>query len=132
MDIDASTLLPHRPPMRMIDRLVDAGPGTACAEAMLGDGHLGVAAGRVLEPALVECVAQTAAAQKAFTAGGAPAAPGLLAGIAGFTVLRRPAAGERLTIRTREERQLGPMTLVTGEIFVGDERVASGQLKLYG
>jgi predicted hotdog family 3-hydroxylacyl-ACP dehydratase len=131
MDIDASTLLPHRPPMRMIDRLVDAGPGTACAEAVLGDGHFGVAGGRVLEAALVECVAQTAAAQKALGAGGAPAAPGLLAGVSAFRVFRRPAAGERLTIRTKDEKRLGPMSLVAGDVFVGGERVAAGQLKLF-
>ena len=133
MDIDAATLLPHRPPMLMIDRLVDAGPGTAVAEATLGDGCLGVSAGRVLEAALVECVAQTAAAGKAVAAAGAgPAAPGLLAGVSDFRVFRRPAAGERLTIRIREDRQLGPLTLVSGEVLAGGERVAAGRLKLHG
>ena len=131
MDIDASTLLPHRAPMLMIDRLVDAGPGTAVAEATLGDGCLGVSAGRVLEAALVECVAQTAAAGKA-VAGAGPAAPGLLAGVSDFRVFRRPAAGERLTIRIREDRQLGPLTLVSGEVLAGGERVAAGRLKLHG
>ena len=132
MNVDAATLLPHRPPMRMIDRLLEAGPGTACAETVFEAGRMGLAGGRVLEAALVECVAQTVAAQKAHLAGGGPPSPGMLAGVAGFRVIRRPAAGERLTIRTREDRQLGSLTLVTGCVFAGGERVAEGQLKLFG
>ncbi len=134
MNIDATTLLPHRPPMLMLDRLVEAGPGTAVAEASLKEGQLGVEGGRILEPALVECLAQTVAAREALEAadGGRPDVPGMLVGIAGFRVTRCPSVGERLTLRTREEKRLGPLILVTGEVFVGDERVASGQLKLYG
>jgi predicted hotdog family 3-hydroxylacyl-ACP dehydratase len=139
MKIDAITLIPHRPPMLMIDCLVESSEGAACAEAALGEGHVGVSEGRVLESALVECVAQTAAAMKALAArrggnavaGRGDTAPGLLAGVTAFRVFRRPAAGERLTIRIREDKQLGPMSLVTGRVLCGDEVVAEGQLKVY-
>lgn len=133
MNIDMRTLLPHRPPMLMLDRLMEVGPGTAVAEASLKEGQLGVEEGRVLEPTLVECLAQTVAARKALEAGGGKSdVPGMLVGIAGFHVTRCPLVGERMTLRTREEKRLGPMILVTGEVFVGEECVASGQLKLYG
>ena len=82
MRIDAPALLPHRPPMLLLDALTGAGEETACAEATLEEGHAGVAAGRVLEAALIECVAQTVAAWKAHAAGGGPPAQGLLAGVA--------------------------------------------------
>jgi hypothetical protein len=119
--------------MLLIARLLEAGPGTAVAEAEPASWGLGAADGRVLESALIECVAQAAAACKAAAGGGAaPAAPGLLAGVSGFRVIRRPAVGERLTVRIREDRQLGPFCLVTGRVEAGGETVAEGQLKLYG
>jgi predicted hotdog family 3-hydroxylacyl-ACP dehydratase len=118
--------------MLLLDALIGAGEQTACAEATLAEGHAGIAGGRVLEAALIECVAQTVAAWKAHAAGEGPPTQGLLAGVADFRVLRHPAAGERMTIRVREDRRLGPLTLATGEIFCGDERVATGQLKLHG
>jgi predicted hotdog family 3-hydroxylacyl-ACP dehydratase len=133
--IRASELLPHRPPFVMIDRLVRGGDGTVRVEAALGDGHAGVSRGRVLESALVECVAQAAAALKAHAAarrdsGSAPAS-GLLVGVSGFRVARVPGAGDRLTIHVQEDNRLGPLTLVTGRILLGEDVIAEGQLKLY-
>ena len=133
MRVDAGTLVPHRPPMLLIDALVECGGGSARAEAALPEGHLAVADGAVLESALVECVAQTAAAMKGFDARGqeGPASIGMLAGAADFEVFRRPPAGRRLTIEVREERRLGALALIYGRVLCDGQTVASGQLRVH-
>ncbi len=145
MRIPAEELIPHRAPMTMVDVLVESGGGAARGEVTFPEDHLGVSGGRVLESALVECVAQTTAAMKGLDAGAARFlnrpqagggdagdAPGMLAGVAAFRIVRQPRAGELLEIRVREEKSLGPMSLVAGQVLAGGEVVAEGQLKLYG
>jgi predicted hotdog family 3-hydroxylacyl-ACP dehydratase len=118
--------------MRLIDFLVEADAVSARAEATLPEGHLAVADGRVLEAGLVEMMAQTVAAMKAFGVGAGDAgAPGMLAGVAGFRVFQRPPAGRLLEIEVREEKQLGPMSLVSGRIICEGVTAAEGQIKLY-
>ena len=62
MSVGLETLIPHRVPMRFIDALTDCTDTTASATACFSANHFAVAGGAVLETALVECVAQTAAA----------------------------------------------------------------------
>lgn len=118
--------------MVFIDSLVAAEPGYARATMTFPEGHFAVADGRVLEPALVECVAQTMAAYLSHTTPVPEGPPGMLAGVAGFTVRRAPRAGEPIEIEVRELKTLGPMSVVHGRISSGDETLAEGELKLYG
>ena len=130
--IPAEILIPHRPPMVFIDSLVEAEKGFARATMTFPDGHFAVSDGRVLEPALVECIAQTMAALKAYGLPHLVGPPGMLAGAADFAVHRAPRAGEPLEIEVRELKTLGPMAIVHGRISSGAETLAEGELKLYG
>ena len=130
------TLIPHRPPMRWINALTECTATTAVATVCLGEHDLAVADGKVLETALVECMAQTVAAalgQRAQAGGGTsgPTANGMLVAVTNFKVLARPAAGQQLLIEVREAKRLGPMLLVSGTIRCAGEIVATGELSLY-
>lgn len=135
MSPSIESLLPHRPPMRWVDALVDCTETTAVATVRLGEGHLALDDGAVLETALVECVAQTVAAAlgERMRAGGQSAARngGMLAAVSNFKVVSRAEAGQTLTIDTREIKRLGPMLLVTSKITCDGRLVASGELSLY-
>ena len=130
---DASSLLPHRPPMLMLNVLIRCGNGVAAALAEFPLGHFGVKDGAVSEAAMVECVAQTAASMAAFDSAGSGRGDviGMLAGISGFDIFSRPPAGSILEIEARLERRLGPLMLVSGRIFCGGSVVASGEIKVY-
>ena len=127
--------LPHRPPMRWIDELVEFTDTTAKATACLAADHFAVADGAVMETALVECVAQTVAAAqgaraKASGKSGAPTG-GMLAAVSGFRVVSRPLCGQTLHIEVREVKRFGPMMLVSGTVTCDGQIVASGELTLY-
>jgi 3-hydroxyacyl-[acyl-carrier-protein] dehydratase len=137
MSVAIENLIPHRAPMRFIDALVECTDMTAVATVCFQADSLAVADGRVLETALVECVAQTVAAalgQRALTHGKsdfAVAATGLLVAVSHFKIQLRPAAGKTLRVEIRELKRLGLMLRVAGEIFCDGQMIASGELTLY-
>jgi predicted hotdog family 3-hydroxylacyl-ACP dehydratase len=128
------TLIPHRAPMRWIDALIDCTPTTAVATAIFGAEHFAVANGAVLETALVECVAQTAAAALGWrgqVGGKTGAASGMLVAITNFRVESHPASGKALRIEISERKRIDPMLLISGIISCEGKMVASGDLMLY-
>ena len=128
-------LLPHRPPMRWVDALVECTDTTAVATVRIRPEHFAVKDGVLLETALVECVAQTVAAalghrmRASGNSGGAN--QGMLAAVTGFKVLAQPKVGQTLTVEAHEVKRLGPMLLVAATITCDGELVATGELSLY-
>ena len=130
----AAGLLPHRPPMVFVDRLLEWEPDAGLVEAVVPAESLIAAPGGFLEPAaLVEMVAQACAAIRGYSAlrsGGAPAR-GALVGITGFEFLQRARAGELLRIAIRFTGGIGPFHAAEGEVRRGDAPLARGSLKLW-
>ncbi len=137
MPVAIENLIPHRPPMRWINTLTECTATTATATGSFGENDFAVADGKVLETALVECVAQTVAAalgQRAQTGGerkSGAGANGMLVSVSNFKITSRPAAGKILNIEVRETRRLGPMLMVSGKISCDGALVAAGDLSLY-
>jgi predicted hotdog family 3-hydroxylacyl-ACP dehydratase len=135
MSVGLETLIPHRVPMRFIDALTDCTDTTASATACFSANHFAVAGGAVLETALVECVAQTAAAalgQRAKTRGqSGGTANGMLVAVTNFQIQSRPPAEKELRIEIRDLKRLGPMLLISGSISCEGQVIASGELTVY-
>lgn len=128
-------LIPHRPPMRWIESLIECTDTTAIATARFDAGHFAVSNGEISETALVECVAQTVAAalgQRMKARGNSAAANhGMLAAVSNFKIHARPPLGETLTIEVRELKRLGPMLLIASIISCAGQTIAAGELSLY-
>lgn len=136
MSVAIENLIPHRPPMCWLKSLDDCTATTATATACFAADDFAVVEGKVLETALIECVAQTVAAalgQRARSGGDkpGPAANGMLIAASNFKIVSHPSAGQALRIEVRETRRLGPMLLVAGTISCDGQVVASGELSLY-
>ena len=124
--------IPHRPPILCIDRVVAAGGDRAAAEGDVGDGPL-VVGGELWEGGLLEGMTQTAAVllNGDLEASGRRARRGVLAGIRGLAIARRPRVGERVRFTASVIRVLFPLSLVSCEARSGDEVLASGEMKFY-
>ena len=136
MSVALDDLIPHRAPMQWINALADCSETTAVATACFQADDFAVVDGKVIETALVECVAQTVAAalgQRGRGSGGksGATAKGMLVAVSGFKIQARPPAGKTLRIEIREQKRLGPMQLITGTISCDGQVVASGELSLY-
>jgi len=136
MSATIEELIPHRTPMRFIDALTDCTDTTASATANFSADHFAVADGKVLESALVECVAQTVAAalgQRAKNRGQSSGAAnnGMLVAVTNFQIQARPSAEKTLRIEIRELKRLAPMLMISSQIFCEGQTIASGELTLY-
>ncbi len=134
--VAADELIPHRPPMQMIDTLQQWTADSAEGVVTFSQDHMGVVDGFVTEPALIEAMAQTLAAMESANArsqDGASkgtAVSGVLCGVSRFDIKDVPRAGMPLTIEVVVEKRLGPMMLASGSIRCQGTLVASGQLQV--
>jgi predicted hotdog family 3-hydroxylacyl-ACP dehydratase len=127
-------LVPHRPPLRLVHRLLEAAGGIGCAEAQVEAGSPFVDRhGRLTEPALLELIAQTCAAVRGWEGRTRGAAPrqGFLVGASGVRILGTARAGDRLLVRVRQESAFEDFFVVDGEVWHGEHRLAAGRLNLW-
>jgi predicted hotdog family 3-hydroxylacyl-ACP dehydratase len=129
------TLMPHRAPMQWIKALTDCTATTATATACFDPNENAVKDGALSEMALVECVAQTAAAALGYRAqvGAHTTAPnkGMLVAVSNFRIQSPPPVGQDLLVEVREVKRLGAMLLISGTILCDGRLIASGELSLY-
>jgi 3-hydroxyacyl-[acyl-carrier-protein] dehydratase len=141
MDIlDVRKLLPHEPPILMLDRVVDIEPGVS------GVGQRSFAAGdacfaghfpwRPLLPGvlMIEALAQTAlvvlmAEHAAELESAGPDLPlGYLARVQEMSFQRPIEPGQDVSFEVRVEKRLGQFTVVEGRVTRGGELCAKGKL----
>jgi 3-hydroxyacyl-[acyl-carrier-protein] dehydratase len=133
MSQDILQLLPHRPPVLLVDRLLESDQRHAVAEKVFGAEGFGVWSGRVLGSALMEGLAQTTAALFGAAAGASGASPGQSGMLVGLTDFRFPdmaAAGKRVEYHVEILRTLGPFCFVAGRAECDGRVVAQGELRV--
>ena len=121
MDRDPIDQIPHRPPIRCVDELLEYSPEHAIARAT---------ARHAWEPWLIEGLAQTAALLNAV--GYADEHKGMLVQVRKFDVTRPPREGEELRYRVDLVARVAPIHLMTGEVHgENGELLARGELKFF-
>lgn len=131
---EALQLLPHRPPMALIDRLLSCDGDGARAEATITAGHLFAAGDGTLDAlALVEMFAQTYAAMQGFEdlRQGTPVKEGFLVGIRHLRVAGQARVGDRLEVVVRTVAAIDGFAVADGEVRRAGEVLATGSLKLW-
>jgi len=134
---DWLSLLPHRPPMRLVEEVLDVTPGelaratrTAHPDDWYFQGHF---PGVPVVPAivLVELLAQTGGLAVGAAASD-PSAPVALrvAAFGGFKFPRAAAPGARLEATARIAGRMGGLYKIEGDVTADGQVVASGSLTL--
>ena len=136
LPIPAERVIPHRPPMRLVDRLTDCDPesGSGTVETRVpGDGLFTAAGGRLDPTALFEMIAQAYAAVKGYgnLVRGLPVRGGYLVGIRAGRVRESAAAGDRLEIDVRTERSFGDFSVARGTVARAGREIASAVIKVW-
>lgn len=133
-DVDIRALLPQQPPMVMVDRLISADEKSATTALLIRDDNIFVTEGRLNAYALIEVMAQTAAAHLGYVdkclRGLDDVRIGYIGSIKRMRIDAAPRVGETLTTRMEVQEDFMNMKLVTAESFVNDRRIASAELTI--
>ena len=131
LPLPVESLIPHRKPMCMVDRLIDIG-GTA--EAHIAPDNALVDERGLLDPiALIEMVAQTYAAVKGFNdrLAGEPVKKGFLVGLRKIQFLKPVFVGDLLRINVDTVGAIAGFAVVKGHVTRNQEVIAEGEIKLW-
>ena len=130
--VDIQTLLPHRPPMVMVDRLVCADEKSAETVLDIRQDNIFVENGALQPYALMEVMAQTCAAQLGYTdkyiLGHEGVKIGYIGSVKKMQIEAAPRVGETLTTRVRITEDFGDMRMVAAECFMEDRPIATAEL----
>ena len=133
MNSKIEQLLPHRPPMIMIDSIVQFDEDSATATKTFTSGEYGVIKGDILESLLIESLAQTVAALHGHHARqfGGQTPQGMLVGVNNFEFYNKVKLDEKIELTVKITKCLGPFRLASGQIKQGSTLIAQGGVKFY-
>lgn len=132
--IPVDGLLPHRPPMKLVDRLLEQdGPNGVVEAEVRPDNPLLEKDGRLTEVALVEMMAQSYAVIKGLADKklGKPVKEGFLVAVKKLKFLGIIKVGDRVRIAVNLVADLDGFGVVDGRVTCGDKLVAEGNFRVY-
>jgi radical SAM protein with 4Fe4S-binding SPASM domain len=131
---DADRLVPHKPPMLMIDTLLAIRERASVSEMEVTDESIFLGADGTLEEAsYAEIISQAIAAQNGFKnlENRKLRSEGLLLGIKKLEILGNARIGDKLTVHVYKVARYGEFGIIRGEVFRGADLIAKGEIKLW-
>lgn len=131
--MDFRALIPHRPPMVLIDEVLKFGPATIRARRTVREGDPFVTRDGLEDAALLEVVAQTIAAGDALFARskGGRVVSGFLTGMTGVRIHGRARTGDIIEVKADCLRRMEGMGLFDTEARTAGGLLAEGRFKLF-
>ena len=133
-EIDIQDLLPQRPPILMVDRLLSADDKQAETELLVRADNIFVENGTLKAYAIIENMAQTCAAQlgyaDVYVNGKKDVRIGYIGSVKRMQIDASPRVGESLRTRMEVVEDFGDLKLVTAESFVNNHRIAVAELTI--
>ncbi len=133
-EIDIQELLPQRPPILMVDRLMSADDKRAETELLVRSDNIFVENGKLKAYAIIENMAQTCAAQLGYADiyvnGKKDVRIGYIGAVKRMQIENSPRVGETLRTRMEVTEDFGDMKLVAAESFVNNRRIAVAELTI--
>ncbi len=134
LPVDAAQLVPHKPPMLMIDRLLEVRERASVSEMTVLEDMLFVGRdGKLDEASYPEIMSQAIAAQEGFRKLGSrnPQQEGFLLGIKNLEIPGSAKVGDVLRISMFKVAKYGDFGIIHGEVKKGDTVIARGELKVF-
>ncbi len=125
--------IPQRSPIVMIHELAEASEEHAVTHLHVSSENVFVRDGVLLEPGMVENIAQTAAAQVGyiFKQNNLPIPIGYIAGIKDLVIHGQPPIESTIKTTVRVLNQVLDVTLVEGQIHLNDKLLARCEMRIF-
>lgn len=134
LPMSAGLLVPHRPPFLLVDRLLDYTGQTGIVESVISPDNFFLSdEGHLKEIALVELLAQSAAAVKGYSdlKDGKEIKKGFLVDIREFFFWERCNKGDVVHISIEITKSFSGFSVINGFIMCKEKEIAKGSMKLW-
>jgi radical SAM protein with 4Fe4S-binding SPASM domain len=134
LPVDAARVVPHKPPMLLIDRLLEMKERASASEMTVrGDMIFVDTNGKLDNAAYPEIISQALAAMEGFRRLGNhdAQAEGFLLGVKKLEIFGTARVGDTLRIAVYKAVKYGDFGIVNGEVYKGDELIARGEVKVW-
>ncbi|MFT4022219.1 MAG: 3-hydroxyacyl-ACP dehydratase [Flavihumibacter sp.] len=128
-----TTLIPQRAPFVMIDALEYHADGKTGTRFSIRNDNIFLRGGRLETAALIENLAQTAAASAGYEAvlSGKKVKIGFIGAISKLQVHGEAVAGDLLETEITQLQQVMNVTMVSGSVRCGGKALLSGEMKIF-
>jgi len=125
--------IPQRPPFVMIQELIACDENSAKTTLLVEKENIFTEKGVLGEPALVENIAQTAAARIGYICHleNKPVPIGYIAAVQNLVIFRLPKVGDRLKTEIVIKNQVMHVTIISGSVKIDDEVIAGCEMKIF-
>ena len=130
----AGQLVPHRPPFLLVDKLLYFSGQTGVVESVISPDNFFLAQdGRFQDIAMVEILAQSAAAVKGYSdlQQGKEISKGFLVDIREFIFKKKCYKGDTIHSRIDITKSFGGFSIINGVLTCSGEECAAGSMKLW-
>lgn len=134
LPMNAADLMPHQPPMLLVERLLEKSDKKAKAEAVAPDGGMMIdAAGRIIPEYFIELMAQAMAAAQGYECleEKKENLGGFMASIDAFIWYGGARPGERLLVDLEKILEFDAITCFEGRITQDGRLIAEGGIKVW-
>ena len=134
LPVDAVKVVPHQPPMLLIDKLIEIKERSSVSEMEISDDMIFIGEKGILDrESYAEIISQAIAAQDGFKHFGnnRTRSEGLLLGIKNLEVFGDARVGDKLSIHVYKVAKYGDFGIIQGEVFKGNDVIARGEIKLW-
>jgi len=125
-------LIPQRPPMIMIDRLVNAAGRSAEGSLLITESNIFCRDGAFQEAGIVEFIAQTAAAHTGYLMleAGREISLGFIGSVKNLNISSLPPAGKEIRSEIVIDSELLGYTIITGKVFLNGIMLADCEIRI--
>lgn len=130
---DILPLIPQRAPFVMISTLESCNESSATTTLVISKDNIFVKNDRLTEPALLENIAQTAAARMGYLCQQEykPVPVGFIGAIQNVKINTLPLVDSKLTTTINIKNQIFNATIIEGKIYEGENLIAQSDMKIF-
>ncbi len=130
---DILEYIPQRPPIVMIDRIVDITETRVVSEFMVRKDNLFATEGKLLEPGIIENIAQTIAAGAGYRAkqNNEKVKLGYIAAIKNLNIFSLPSVDDILTTTVQIVNEVFSVTIVQAVVLCGSTEIAECEMRIF-
>lgn len=130
---DILEYIPQRPPILMIDRIIDITENRVVCEFLVKKDNLFITEGKFLEPGIIENIAQTIAAAAGYRANkkNEKVKLGYIAAIKNLNIYKLPSVEDILNTTVQIVNEVFSVTIVQAEVLCGSTIIADCEMRIY-